>query len=348
MGGLGSPLGLYLAAAGIGRLGLVDFDRVEESNLQRQIVYGSQDVGELKTAAAARRLRDLNPYVQVDEISHRLTGDNARDIIAEYDIVADGSDNFVTRYLVNDACVLTGTPNVYGSISRFEGQAAVFATPEGPCYRCLYDRPPPAHLVPSCAEGGVLGVLPGLIGTIQATEVLKLALGIGDPLIGKLLLVDALSMRFHTLTVAKNPDCPICGTNPTITELVDYEAFCATERNGKAEAVTTPPEMTVSELKTRLDRGDTPLMLDVRRPDEYENSNLGGVLIPLHELSERLPELSPHRDEDLIVVHCRSGIRSAKAVALLHEAGYTNAVNLKGGLLAWNREIADRHGSTCS
>ncbi len=270
------------------------------------------------------------------------------DIIAEYDIVADGSDNFVTRYLVNDACVLTGTPNVYGSISRFEGQAAVFATPEGPCYRCLYDRPPPAHLVPSCAEGGVLGVLPGLIGTIQATEVLKLALGIGDPLIGKLLLVDALSMRFHTLTVAKNPDCPICGANPTITELVDYEAFCATERNGKAEAVTTPPEMTVSELKTRLDRGDTPLMLDVRRPDEYENSNLGGVLIPLHELSERLPELSPHRDEDLIVVHCRSGIRSAKAVALLHEAGYTNAVNLKGGLLAWNREIEDRHGSTCS
>lgn len=333
LGGLGSPLGLYLAAAGIGRLGLVDFDRVDESNLQRQIAYSTNDVGELKTKAAFRRLRALNPHVQVDLIPQRLTDDNALQIIADYDIVADGSDNFVTRYLVNDACVLSGKPNVYGSIYQFEGQASIFGSPDGPCYRCLYDRPPPVHLVPSCSEGGVLGVLPGLIGTIQATEVLKLSLGIGETLAGKLLLVDALTMQFRTLAIDKNPDCPICGQRPSITGLVDYEAFCASGTESAAD------EITVRELKARIDRGDTPFILDVRQQEEYERSNLGGVLIPLQELSSRLTELDSYRHDDQIVVHCKSGVRSAKAVAMLRAAGFTNAVNLRGGVLSWEREI---------
>ncbi len=335
-GGLGSPLALYLTAAGLGRLGVVDFDRVEETNLQRQILYGSSNTGQLKAEAAVERLHDLNPYIRIDPLPVRLTRDNALDIIADYDIVADGSDNFSTRYLVNDACVLSGKPNVYGSIFQFEGQTTVLCAPGGPCYRCLYDRPPPAHLVPTCAEGGVLGVLPGLVGTLQATEVIKLALGIGEPLIGRLLLVDALAMQFRSLTIPKNPDCPVCGSSPTITDLIDYEAFCASDDTMNASSNT--PEITVRDLKRRMDSEETPFILDVRRPDEYAITNLGGTLIPLDELPGRLDELEAHRNDE-IVVHCRSGARSAKAVQLLREAGFDNAVNLKGGVLAWSDEI---------
>lgn len=336
-GGLGSPLALYLAAAGVGRLGLIDFDRVDASNLQRQVLYRTQDTGRKKVEAAAERLHTLNPHVQVDLHPTRLTSENALDLIGSYDIVADGSDNFATRYLVNDACVLAGKPNVYGSVYQFEGQVTVFSTEDGPCYRCLYDRPPPPDLVPSCAEGGVLGVLPGLIGTLQATEVLKLALGIGEPLIGRLLLVDALPMRFRTLQIAKNPDCPVCGSAPSITELIDYEAFCASPTTrSMADRI---PEITVRELKDRMDNGEAPFILDVRRPDEYEIANLDGTLIPLDELPDRLGDIEAHRGDDLLVVHCRSGARSAKAVEMLRQAGFENAVNLKGGVLAWSDEI---------
>lgn len=335
LGGLGSPIGLYLTAAGIGRLGIADFDRVEETNLQRQILYGTEDVGKLKTDAARRRLYDLNPHVEIDVIPHRLTTGNARQVIGGYDIVADGSDNFATRYLVNDACVLTDTPNVYGSISQFEGQVAIFASPGGPCYRCLFDHPPPPDTVPSCSEGGVLGVLPGLVGTIQATEVLKLALGLGDPLIGKLLLIDALGMQFHTLAISKNPDCPVCGASPTIRELIDYEAFCGMSHEEARTNDSNVPEITASELKALLEIGEAPLILDVRSLEEYETANMGGMHVPLPRLLDRLSEFDAHRDDDMIVVQCRSGSRSAKAVALLHEAGFANAVNLKGGLLAW-------------
>ena len=338
-GGLGSPLALYLAAAGVGRLGLIDFDRVDTSNLQRQVLYRTQDTGRQKVEAAAERLHTLNPHVQVDLHPTRLTSDNALELAGSYDIVADGSDNFATRYLVNDACVLAGKPNVYGSVYQFEGQVTVFSTEDGPCYRCLYDRPPPPDLVPSCAEGGVLGVLPGLIGTLQATEVLKLALGIGEPLIGRLLLVDALPMRFRTLHIAKNPDCPICGRAPSITELFDYEAFCASPTARSMADSNSIPEITVHELKDRMDNGTAPFILDVRRPDEYEIANLGGTLIPLDELPDRLGEIEEHRGDDLLVVHCRSGARSAKAVDMLRQAGFENAVNLRGGVLAWGDEI---------
>ncbi len=334
-GGLGSPLALYLAAAGIGRLGIVEFDRVDETNLQRQVLYGSRDAGRPKLEAAMERLRDLNPHIDLVPHPTRLTSDNALDIIRGYDVIADGSDNFATRYLVNDACVLTGTPNVYGSIFRFEGQAAVFCTDDGPCYRCLFDRPPPPDAVPDCAEGGVLGVLPGLVGTIQATEVLKLVLGIGEPIIGQLLLVDSLGMQFQSLTVPKNPECPVCGTHPTITHLIDYEAFCASPTDAPMSAV---PEITVRELKDRLDRGERPFILDVRKPDEFGIANLDGTLIPLDELPNRLDEIEEHREEGF-VVHCRSGGRSAKAVQILHDAGFKGAVNLKGGVLAWSDEI---------
>ncbi len=334
-GGLGSPLALYLAAAGVGRLGIVEFDRVDETNLQRQVLYGTADIGRPKLEAAAERLRDLNPHVELLPYPARLTRDNALDIIQDYDIVADGSDNFATRYLVNDACVLAGTPDVYGSVFRFDGQVSVFCADGGPCYRCLYDRPPPPDLVPSCADGGVLGVLPGLVGTLQATEVLKLILGIGEPLIGRLLLVDTLGMHFRAITVTKNPDCPVCGTHPTITHLTDYEAFCASPTE---TPVSTTPEITVRQLSDRIERGERPFILDVRRPDEYEIANLDGTLIPLDELPDRLDEIEAHRGEEF-VVHCRSGGRSAKAVELLREAGFEGALNLKGGVLAWSDEV---------
>ena len=339
-GGLGSPLALYLAAAGVGRLGLVDFDVVDETNLQRQVLYGTKDVGRSKLASARDRLLDLNPYVQLDLHEIRLTSDNALALIADYDLVADGTDNFPTRYLVNDASVLTGTPNIYASIFQFEGQVSVFGLPEGPCYRCLYPEPPPPGLVPSCAEGGVLGILPGFVGTLQATEVIKLLLGIGEPLVGRLLLIDALSTTLRTLKVRKNPECPICGAHPTVTELIDYEAFCGLPANGAApSAEQAVPEVTVHDLKARRDLGETPFVLDVRKPFEAEIASLGAdQLIPVEDLADRLGEVQARRDQE-IVVHCRSGVRSARAVRLLHEAGFTHAVNLQGGILAWSDEI---------
>ena len=333
-GGLGSPLALYLAAAGIGRIGLVDFDVVEETNLQRQILYSTKNVGRPKLQSAADRLHDINPHVRLDLHETRLTSANALDIFGGYDLVADGSDNFPTRYLVNDACVMSGIWNVYASIFQFEGQASVFGAPDGPCYRCLYPEPPPPDLVPNCAEGGVLGVLPGLVGTIQATEVLKLLLGAGTPLIGQLLLIDTLAMSFRTLKIRKNPDCPVCGTTPTVTSLIDYERFC-----GVPTPADDPSEMTVRELRARQNSGDTPFVLDVRKSYEAELADLGAdQLIPLEELAQRLGELRATRDEE-IIVHCRSGVRSAQAVALLRKAGYAHARNLKGGILAWSEQI---------
>ncbi|WP_103026921.1 molybdopterin-synthase adenylyltransferase MoeB [Salinibacter altiplanensis] len=348
-GGLGSPAATYLAAAGVGRIGLVDFDTVEASNLQRQILYGTSDVGRSKLDAASERLEDLNPHVDIEHHEVRLTSDNALGIIDEYDVVADGTDNFPTRYLVNDACVMTGTPNVYASIFRFEGQVSVFATEDGPCYRCLYEEPPPPGLVPSCAEGGVLGILPGFIGTLQATEVIKLLADIGEPLIGRLLMVDALNMDFRTVNVPKNPDCPVCGDDPTVTELIDYEAFCGIPQdnesspNGTTEtdvADDANAETSVHDLKTRRDDGDAPFVLDVREPYEAEIASIGAdQLIPVDELKDRLDELDADPDEE-IVVHCRSGGRSAKATEFLREQGY-DASNLAGGVLAWSDEIDD-------
>lgn len=344
-GGLGSPAAMYLAAAGVGRIGLVDFDRVEASNLQRQVLYGTSDVDRPKLEAATERLEDINPHVDVEAHELRLTSDNALDIIDEYDVVADGTDNFPTRYLVNDACVMTGTPNVYASIFRFEGQVSVFATDDGPCYRCLYEEPPPPGLVPSCAEGGVLGVLPGFIGSLQATEVIKLLAGIGEPLVGRLLMANALEMNFRTLDVRTNPDCPVCGENPTVTELIDYEAFCGIEpessTNGTADDVADDdavPEITVQELKRRRDGGEAPFVLDVREPYEADIASIGAdQLIPVDQLEDRLDELEVDKDEEL-VVHCRSGGRSARAAKLLREKGY-DASNLAGGVLAWSDQI---------
>jgi len=344
-GGLGSPAATYLAAAGVGRIGLVDFDDVETSNLQRQILYGTSDVGRPKLDAASERLEDLNPHVEIERHETRLTSDNALDVIDDYDVVADGTDNFPTRYLVNDACVMTGTPNVYASIFRFEGQVSVFATEDGPCYRCLYEEPPPPGLVPSCAEGGVLGILPGFIGTLQATEVLKLIIGIGEPLIGRLLMVDAKTMNFRTLNVPTNPECPVCGDDPSVTELIDYEAFCgigdSSSENGTTDDVSNPdqvPEISVHDLKQRRDAGDAPFVLDVREPYEAEIASLGAdQLIPVDELEDRLDELDANPDEE-IVIHCRSGGRSARATELLREKGY-DASNLAGGVLAWSDEI---------
>lgn len=348
-GGLGSPAATYLAAAGVGRIGLVDFDEVEASNLQRQILYGTSDVGRPKLDAAAERLDDLNPHVEVERHEVRLTSDNALGIIDDYDVVADGTDNFPTRYLVNDACVMTGTPNVYASIFRFEGQVSVFGTEDGPCYRCLYEEPPPPGLVPSCAEGGVLGILPGFIGTLQATEVIKLLADVGEPLVGRLLMTDALNMDFRTVNVPTNPDCPVCGENPTVTELIDYEAFCGIPQdndastNGTADADVSDsddaiPETSVHDLKRRRDAGDAPFVLDVREPYEAEIASIDAdQLIPVDELADRLHELKADPDEE-VVVHCRSGGRSAKATKLLREKGY-NASNLDGGVLAWSDEI---------
>ncbi|HEU4385476.1 MAG TPA: molybdopterin-synthase adenylyltransferase MoeB [Anaeromyxobacteraceae bacterium] len=334
-GGLGSPVMLYLAAAGVGTLGLVDFDVVDYTNLQRQVIHATPDVGRRKLESAAEKLKALNPYVALRPFEDRLTSDNALEIVRQFDVVVDGTDNFATRYLVNDACVLTGRPNVYGSIFRFDGQASVFAAREGPCYRCLYPEPPPPGLVPSCAEGGVLGILPGLVGLIQATEAVKLILGRGEPLVGRLLLVDALGMRFRELQVPRNPECPMCGASPTITALQDYEAFCGV-RGEEAPAGVEVPEVQVEELKRRLDAGEDVVILDVREAHEYQICNLGGLLIPLGELPRRVHELDTSRE---MVVHCRTGPRSAKAVAFLRQAGFRKVRNLTGGISAWAERV---------
>jgi sulfur-carrier protein adenylyltransferase/sulfurtransferase len=335
-GGLGSPLAMYLAAAGIGTIGIVDFDVVDESNLQRQIIHGTSDLGRPKLESAREKIEDINPNVSVETFGEPLSSENALEIFEDFDVIVDGTDNFPTRYLVNDASVLTGKPNVYGSIFRFEGQASVFYAEEGPCYRCLYPEPPPPGLVPSCAEGGVLGILPGAIGTIQATETVKLILGIGEPLIGRLLLYDALGMRFREMKLRKDPNCPVCGENPTVTELIDYQEFCGIpQANAQAQADEVP-EITVQELEGRLRNGSKVSVLDVREPHEYEVANIGARLIPLAELAERLVELD--RDETL-AVHCKSGGRSARAVKLLKEAGFQNVYNVRGGIDAWSEEI---------
>ncbi len=338
-GGLGSPLGLYLAAAGVGRLGLVDFDVVDFSNLQRQVLHGTADVGRPKLHSAKDSLQRINPEVRLDLYETHLTSANAFDILKPYDIVIDGTDNFPTRYLVNDACVLLGKPNVYGSIFRFDGQASVFYPGQGPCYRCLYPEPPPPGEVPSCAEGGVLGILPGLIGCIQATEAVKLLLGQGSPLVGRLLLYDALQMSFREFKVRRNPQCPICGDNPTIKQLIDYEQFCGI-RGQEAPAPVAAGganEITVEELKKRIDRREPVYILDVRNPEEYQICKIAGsTLIPLPSLPQRLSELD--RDKEM-VVHCKSGMRSQKAIQFLREQGFKKLIDLKGGILAWADRI---------
>ena len=334
-GGLGSPVALYLAAAGVGTLGIVDFDDVDYSNLHRQIIHGTPDVGRPKLVSAKSRLNALNPEVEVVTHEMALSSQNALDLFADYDLVVDGTDNFPTRYLVNDACVIQGKPNIYGSIFRFEGQASVFATKDGPCYRCLYPEPPPPGLVPSCAEGGVLGILPGVIGTLQATEAIKVILGVGKPLIGRFLIFDALQMRFRELKLRKDVDCPVCGTHPTVTELIDYEQFCGITPAAPAGTASlgADDDATVEELKARLDRKDAFLLLDVREHREFEICRIpGSVLIPLGDLPSRLSELDGRDD---MIVHCKSGVRSGKAVRLLREAGYSKARNLTGGILAW-------------
>jgi sulfur-carrier protein adenylyltransferase/sulfurtransferase len=339
-GGLGSPAALYLAAAGVGRIGIVDFDVVDFSNLQRQIIHGTPDVGRSKLASAKDRLQALNPLITIDTYETALSSKNALDLFGPYDIILDGTDNFPTRYLVNDACVLLGKPNTYGSIFRFEGQASVFATKDGPCYRCLYPEPPPPGLVPSCAEGGVLGVLPGVIGTIQATEAVKLIMGIGEPLIGRFLIYDALRMKFRELKLKKDPDCPVCGTHPTVTALIDYEQFCGV--GPAAEVVMTAnesneTEIDVRELKRKMDAKENFFLLDVREPNEYQIGRIpGSTLIPLGEVPQRYQEIPKDRE---VVVHCKMGGRSAKAATFLRQQGFTNVKNLKGGILDWSDKI---------
>ena len=329
-GGLGSPAALYLAAAGVGTLGIVDFDVVDVSNLQRQIIHGTPDVGRSKLDSAQSRIEALNPEVRVETFDAHFSVANAKTLVEAFDVIVDGTDNFPARYLVNDACVIYGRPNAWGSIFRFEGQASVFAAPGGPCYRCLHPEPPPAGLVPSCAEAGVLGVLPGIIGTIQATEALKLILGIGDPMIGRFLVYDALKMRFRELKLPKDPDCPVCGVRPTITTLRESAASC----DARTGAI---PELSVRDLKARIDAGRAPLILDVRESSEAAICSLpGSLLIPLGELPRRLAELDPSAE---IVVHCKAGGRSARAVALLREKGFTRASNLTGGILQWISDI---------
>jgi molybdopterin/thiamine biosynthesis adenylyltransferase/rhodanese-related sulfurtransferase len=335
-GGLGSPLALYLAAAGIGTIGIVDFDVVDESNLQRQIIHGTSDVGRPKVESARDKIKDINPNVEVVVHEEALTSENALEVFADYDVIVDGTDNFPTRYLVNDACVLLGKPNVYGSIFRFEGQASVFWAEEGPCYRCLYPEPPPPGLVPSCAEGGVLGILPGAIGVVQATEAVKLILGIGEPLIGRLMLYDALGMSFREMKLRKDPGCPICGENPTVTELIDYEEFCGIPQANAVAQENGVPEITVQELKQKLDDGEDINILDVREPHEYEVANIGVKLVPLGELPRRLAEFDQNEN---FAIHCKTGGRSAKAVKLLQDAGFGNVYNVKGGITAWSEEI---------
>jgi len=334
-GGLGSPLALYLTAAGVGTLGMVDFDVVDYTNLQRQIIHTTNDVGRKKLDSAAEKLKALNPFLNLRTFETKLTSANALELFGEFDIVADGTDNFPTRYLVNDACVLTGKPNVYGSIFRFEGQASVFATKDGPCYRCLYPEPPPPGLVPSCAEGGVLGILPGLVGVIQATETIKLILGQGDSLAGRLLLVDALGMKFRELKLRKNPECPVCGKNRTITKLIDYEEFCGI-RGQEEAAGNDVPSITVEELKRKLDAKADIFVLDVREPHEYQICNLKGYLIPVGDLPKRVNELDSSRE---IIAHCKMGGRSAKAVNFLRRSGFKKVYNLTGGINAWAEKI---------
>lgn len=335
-GGLGSPLALYLAAAGVGRLGIVDFDVVDFTNLQRQIIHSTANVGRSKLDSAKERIAEINPFVQVDTYEEALTSENALDLFRDYDIVVDGTDNFPTRYLVNDACVLLGKPNVYGSIFRFEGQATVFYAKEGPCYRCLYPEPPPPGLVPSCAEGGVLGVLPGIIGVMQAIETVKLILGKGESLIGRLVLFDALKMKFRELKLRKNPDCPVCGPNPTITELIDYEEFCGVTPHAEV-SVGQEFEITPAELKAKMERGDDFMLIDVREPEEYAIARIpGSRLIPRATLPERVHELS---SADTIVVHCKSGVRSGMAVDFLKQAGFRKVKNLVGGILRWSDDV---------
>jgi molybdopterin/thiamine biosynthesis adenylyltransferase/rhodanese-related sulfurtransferase len=358
-GGLGSPAAMYLAAAGVGTIGLVDDDVVEVSNLQRQVIHGTPDVGRSKLASAADRLRAINPHVRVEQHLVRLDEGNALDLVSSFDVIVDGTDNFPTRYLVNDACVMADRPNAYGSISRFEGQASVFAMPDGPCYRCLHPEPPPPGLIPSCAEGGVLGVLPGLVGTIQATEAIKLVLGIGQSLSGRFLIYDALRMRFREIALRRDPDCPVCGVNPTIRKLRRYEdRECGVEemvrlkpdatrvglKPDTTEEVTgvcmtshDEDEMTVIELKALMDRGEAPTIVDVREPNEFEICRIpGAVLIPLRQLPSRVHELDPSAE---VVLQCRSGVRSAHATAWLRQAGFTRARNLTGGILAWIEKV---------
>jgi adenylyltransferase/sulfurtransferase len=351
-GGLGAPLAMYLAAAGVGTIGLVDFDTVDASNLQRQIIHSTATVGKLKVDSAEIMLKGLNPFLNVVKHNVMLTSANAMEIFKDYDVIADGTDNFQTRYLVNDACVLLGKPNAYGSIFRFEGQASVFGTEEGPCYRCLYPEPPPLGLVPSCAEGGVLGILPGLVGVIQATETIKLILGIGEPLIGRLLLVDALGMSFRTLKLRKNPECPVCGPNPTVTELIDYNQFCGIappnevgplevardKAVGDHPVVDGIPQITVEELKCKVDNKEDIFVLDVREPHEYLIANLGAPQIPVGSVESRISEIAAHKNDE-VIIHCRSGARSQKAALILKQAGFTNVSNLAGGILAWADKI---------
>jgi len=335
-GGLGAPLGMYLAAAGVGRIGLVDFDVVDATNLQRQVIHGTKDIGRKKLDSAAERMLDINPFLHIDKHETALTSENALEILRDYDIVVDGTDNFPTRYLVNDACVLLGKPNVYGSIFRFEGQATVFAYNGGPCYRCLYPEPPPPGLVPSCAEGGVLGVLPGTIGAIQATETVKLILGVGEPLVGRLLLYDALAMRFRELKLRKNPDCPVCGPNPTIRSLIDYHEFCGVPRQ---EGETGPGDSEIDplEVKAKMDRGDRFVLLDVREPHELQICRLpGATSIPLGELPRRVHELDT---ADEIITVCKMGQRSARAASFLRQAGFRKVRNMRGGTNLWAQKV---------
>src|SRR3954471_12949815 len=337
-GGLGAPLGLYLSAAGVGTIGMVDFDVVDFTNLQRQVIHATQDVGKKKLDSAAEKMQAINPHVKLVKHEVALTSENALEILKDYDMVVDGTDNFPTRYLVNDACVLLGKPNVYGSIFRFEGQATVFAYEGGPCCRCLYPEPPPPGLVPSCAEGGVLGILPGTIGLIQATETVKLILGIGEPLVGRLLLYDALGMRFRELRLRKSAECPVCGPNRTITKLIDYHQFCGVPQQATpVETKVNEGEIDVKEVKAKLDRGDDFLLIDVREPHEHQICNIPQAkLIPLGQVAQRLGELDPKAE---IVVHCKSGMRSAKACGILRQAGFDKVRNMKGGILAWSDQV---------
>jgi adenylyltransferase/sulfurtransferase len=349
-GGLGSPLAMYLAAAGVGRIGLVDYDVVSYSNLQRQVIHGTSDIGRSKLDSARDRIKDINPFVLVDTFDMPLTSENALEIMAPYDVIIDGTDNFPTRYLTNDACVLLGKPNVYGSIFRFEGQVSVFYAKEGPCYRCLFPEPPPPGLVPSCAEGGVLGVLPGTIGAIQATEAIKLILGIGDSLIGRLMIYDATNMSFDEVRLRKDPSCPVCGENPTLTELIDYEQFCGMPAHdeslytaGMDEAMLAGvPQINPMEVQARLADGEPLVILDVREPVEWEISNLshlGAMLIPMGQVLERMGELDTAQE---IVVQCRTGVRSAEIVHMLQEHGFTKIYNLDGGINRWALDVDPR------
>ena len=336
-GGLGSPVALYLAAAGIGRIGLVDYDVVDSSNLQRQVIHGSANIDHLKVESARQRMVDLNPYIQVDIYNQVFDSTNAEDISAGYELLVDGTDNFPTRYLVNDLAVISGKPYVYGSIFRFEGQVSVFDAQHGPCYRCLFPDPPPPNLVPSCSQAGVFGVLPGTIGTLQATEVIKLILGIGEPLVGKLLLYDALDSSLQTIRLRKNPKCKVCGPNPQITHLIDYDAYCGVPTRDLPENHHTPYDLVPAQVASKIEQGELIKLLDVREPVELQISQIPGAInIPVGELAQRLDELDPSQE---YVLFCRTGVRSERALGILHSAGYTKSSNLRGGINAWARDI---------